>query len=258
MIMQYRDGTSPFHRLDPGSKFIWLVCMSILSLCWETTWPQALLFLVIFVIGIIAAQLSLGTFWRAMRIPLWLGVPYFILQLLFVPGETALMTWGPLQLTKEALDFATAISLRLLTLVLASYLFVATTDPRDAILALTQQLRIPYRFAFAVAIALRFLPILEQEASYVRAMQQLRGQEEAYNWWNGVARFRAFQRFAFTVFKNAIRRVHSIAMTMESRAFGRYSTRTFRRELVVTPAGKMVTFVSLGSLVITLIILIIN
>jgi energy-coupling factor transport system permease protein len=258
MILQYRDGMSPFHRLDPGSKFVWLICVSMLSLCWETTLPQALLFFIVFAIGVIAAQLSLGMLWRAMRIPLWLGVPYFFLQLLFLPGETSLMTLGPLQLTTEALDFATAISLRLLTLVLASYLFVATTDPRDAILALTQQLRVPYRFAFAVAIALRFLPILEQEASYVRAMQQLRGQGQPNKWWNGMARFREFRRFAFTVFKNAIRRVHSIALTMESRAFGRYPTRTFRRELVVTLAGKIVAFVSLGSLVITLIFLFIN
>jgi len=248
MLFQFRPGRSFFHRLDPASKFIWLACVSYICLRFEDAWIQAAALLAVAFMSYAAAGLPPAAVWRGVRLPFWVGVPYFFLQLLVLPGETTLLAVGPLAITAEALDYAAAVSMRLLTLVLGSLLFIATTDPRDAVLALTQQLRVPYRFAFAVSIALRFLPILEAEAAAVRSALRLRGGHAAGGGRGssfGVReRAQAQLRFAFAVFVGAVRRVQQIAETMESRAFGLYPDRTYRRRLRVSPAGVGLSIVS--------------
>lgn len=246
MIFQFQPGNSWFHRLDPGSKFVWLASISVLSLAIEQALFQGMLLLAVLLFGRIAARMPPGTIWKGLRLPIWFGIPYFLLQLLFVPGTTILLAIGPLEVTAEALQFSAAISLRLLTLVFASFVMIVTTDPRDAVLALAQQLRVPYKFAFAVSIALRFLPILEAEAASVRAAQRLRG------FTSGSGRtlrmkLSEHRRFAFTVFANSVRRVQSIAETMESRGFGKHPTRTYRRRLNIPPSGLVLSSFSIMS-----------
>jgi energy-coupling factor transport system permease protein len=179
--------------------------------------------------------------WVGLRLPLWFGLPYFGLQLLFVPGTTPLLKFGSFFLTAEALDYSAAVSLRLLTLVLASLIFIVTTDPRDVVLALAQKLRVPYRFAFAVSVALRFLPILEGEAEILRAAQKLRGQGKPEGVRN---RFEWYRRFAYSVFVITVQRVQTIAEAMENKAFGKHRERTYRRLLAISPQGKALMAVS--------------
>jgi len=239
----YRNGRSWFHRLDPGSKFIWLVCASVLCLSRDGAAFQAALLLAVLLFARFAARLSPGTIWRGMRLPFWFGVPYFALQLLVLPADGPAIAFGPLAASAGALDYAAAVSLRLLTLVLAGFVWIASTEPRDAVLAMAQQLRIPYRFAFAVSIAMRFLPMLEAEAAAVRAAQRLRGYGGA-SWRRPREKLAAWRGFAFAVFANAIRRVQHTAETMDARGFGLHARRTYRRALVVPRSGLALAVVS--------------
>lgn len=260
MMFQYRHGRSWFHRLDPVSKFIWLACVSVLCFRFGTAAWQALLLFTVLALGVWAAGLPPRSLWRGIRIPFWFGVPYFFMQLLFLPGVTEFAAFGPVTITAEALDDAAAVSLRLLTLVLASLLFIATTDPRDAVLAMAQKLRVPYRFAFAVSIALRFLPILEAEAAVVRAAQRLRGAASA-DAANAVPRLRlarqrwaARRSFAFAIFAGAVRRMQRMAETMDSRGFGLHGQRTYRRQLTTPRSGVGLTVASLFLMIVGLIL----
>jgi len=256
MIFQFQPGHTWYHRLDPVSKFVWLACVSVLCLAFETAAAQGVLLLSVVLLGRCAAGLTLRAQWRGIRLPFYFGIPYFFLQLLFLPGETSLLAIGSVILTVEALDYAAAVSLRLLTLVLASLLFIATTDPRDVVLALAQQLRIPYRFAFAVSIALRFLPILEAEASLVRSAQRLRGlpADQSGGFRDRIKMgFANERRFAFSIFAGAVRRVQRMAEAMEGRAFGLYRGRTYLRQLRISRSGAALSF---GSIIFTSLALI--
>lgn len=243
MIYQFEEGNSFFHRLDPLTKFIWLACLSILAIRYEYALAQMLIFVALLLFGMICCHLSLKRIWRAVRIPFWFGVPYFFLQLLFVPGETAILQIGMYTLTIEALDFALAITLRLLSLVLGSVLFIMTTDPRDVVLALTQQFRLPYRFAFAISIALRFLPILQAEADLIKIAHRRRGMvkpraiKDHFIWW---------KQFAEAIFTNAVRRVQQMAEAMEVRGYGLYQDRTYLRQLHLLPIGKVMSCLWVG------------
>jgi energy-coupling factor transport system permease protein len=234
MIYQYQAGHSLFHQIDPISKFIWLVGVSLIALLLDTGWTQLFLLLVIIVIGNVLAGLSLHEIWRGMRIPFWFGLPYFLLQLLFLPGETELLRLGSFVLSTEAIDYAAAITLRFVTLVLASLLYIASTDPRHVVLALAQKLKVPYRFAFAISIALRFLPILEEEAALIRSAQRMRGmgkpeglRNQLY-WWKS---------FVISIFIHAVRRVGQIAAAMDTKGFGVHRKRTYLHKLEITSQG---------------------
>lgn len=240
MIFQFQEGNSFFHRLDPLSKFVWLICVSAAALLSEQADSQTALLVLVLLTGTGLAKLSWRTLWKGIRVPFWFGVPYFALQLLFLPGYTEIAQIGSYTLTVEALDYATAVSERLLTLVLASFLVIATTEPRDVVLAMAQKLRVPYRFAFAVSIALRFLPILQAEAEVLRAAQRLR-ESEPRGWrcrieWN--------KRFAFSVFSAAVQRVQRMAEAMENKAFGVSPRRTYRRRIQIHRRGIVFSLIS--------------
>lgn len=241
MVFHYQRGNSWFHQLDPLSKLIWLACVSALCILYADVWVQITLFGAVITIGRLAAGMPLKIMWRSIRFPFWFGVPYFFLQLIFVSGQTPLMRWGSFILTEEALSYAAAITLRLLTLVLSSFLFVATTDPRDLVISLSQQMHLPYRFAFAISLALRFLPLLKREALSIQAAQQLRGMNRSQHFFG---KLRWGRRFLLSLFLNTVRKVEGTASAMEIKGFGVLPSRTWRKEIRLTPGGWLLLLTS--------------
>jgi energy-coupling factor transport system permease protein len=244
MIYRYLPGSSALHRTDPLSKFIWLGCVSVLCIGSSDYRLQAALLGAVALLGVFGAGLKPALIRRGLRPVLLFAAPYFFLQLLLAPGETELWRIGRFALTAEALAFGAAVALRIFTLALASFVFIVTTDPRDFVLALAQQVRIPYRFAMGVGIALRFLPILAQEAAQIRAAQRLRGRGRSADWRAGLLRER---RFALAVLIAAVRKVETLAAAMELKGFGLHPHRTYRRAVRMTREGKMLTALSLAA-----------
>jgi energy-coupling factor transporter transmembrane protein EcfT len=72
------------------------------------------------------------------------------------------------------LELAIVVSLRLVLLASAFALFFATTTPGELRLAL-EWLRIPYRYAFSLALAFQSIGLLEDEWRAIREAQQARG-----------------------------------------------------------------------------------
>lgn len=217
MVFKFEQGDSLFHRLDPLTKLVWLLCVSIVTLYSTDVYKQLALLALVTLFSIAGARLSVGQLWRRMRWPFYFGIPYFLIQLIFVP-----------------VDYAGAISLRLFILVFASMLFIVTTDPRDIVLAMMQHMRLPYRFAYAFVIALRFLPLLEEEAQTMRTAQQLRGFERP----RGIRpKWSYYRTFILAIFVNAVRRVENIATVMDLKAFGKHKQRTHLRTMKVQTSG---------------------
>ena len=245
MLMIYRTqpGSSWFHRTDPLSKFIWICCVSVLCIGSSDFRVQAALLGTVALTGIVCAGLTPALIWRGIRPMFLFAAPYFFLQLLLFPGETEIWRIGRFALTAEALAFGTAVTLRIITLTLSSLLFIFTTEPRDLVIAMSQQARIPYRFAAGIGIALRFLPILQQEAELIRTAQRLRGRGRPADWRAGLLRQ---QRFALAVLIAAVRKVETLSAAMELKGFGLHPHRTYRRTIRMTWEGRIL---SAGSLI---------
>lgn len=234
LAFQYREHKSFMHDIDPITKLIWLVCISILVFIYESAIPQAYLFGLTLLMAFALARLKPLYVLRGIWIMILFGIGFFILQVLLVPGSTVLFSIGSKPIYLESIDFAIAITLRILTIFTSSLIFVTSSDPRDIVLALTQKLKLPYRYAFSIFVAMRFIPTLENEARVIEAAQTIRGVGKQKGLKNMVINFK---RFTIPLLMGAIRRVKMTAMMMESKGYGAYPDRSYIRTINISKKG---------------------
>ncbi len=234
LAFQYHQKKSFMHGIDPITKIIWMMCISILVFIYESAVPQLLLFVAVLGTALILANLGLLFVLRGIWIMLLFSIGFFILQVLLVPGETLLYSLGPVNIYSESLEFALAITIRILTIFTSSLVFVATSDPRDIVISLTQKLKVPYRYAYSIFVALRFVPTLEQEAKIIEAAQTIRGvgKQKGLKY-----KMENMKRFSLPLLMGAVRRVRVTANTMEAKGYGAYSDRTYIRTIQYSSKG---------------------
>jgi energy-coupling factor transport system permease protein len=98
-----------------------------------------------------------------------------------------------------------------------------TTSPDHLGLAL-EQTRVPYEFCFAFTTAVRFVPVLAEEAQTIMDAQKARGLELEKG--NFLKRIRNYIPILIPLIVSAIRRSLELAEAMESRAWGATKKRT--------------------------------
>jgi energy-coupling factor transport system permease protein len=102
-------------------------------------------------------------------------------------------------------------------------IFFLTTSPDHLGLAL-EQTHIPYEFCFAFTTAVRFVPVLAEEAQTIMDAQKARGLELERG--NFLKRIRNYIPILIPLIVSAIRRSLELAEAMESRAWGATKKRT--------------------------------
>jgi energy-coupling factor transport system permease protein len=123
----------------------------------------------------------------------------------------------------ESLESAAAMTMRFIVLVESFSVFFLTTSPDHLGLAL-EQTRIPYEFCFAFTTAVRFVPVLAEEAQTIMDAQKARGLELERG--NFLKRIRNYIPILIPLIISAIRRSLELAEAMESRAWGATKKRT--------------------------------
>ena len=128
---------------------------------------------------------------------------------------------------------------RLSVVVLASFVSIWTTDSRDLMVSLARA-GIPYRYAFAVFLAMRFLPLIQREVDAVQAAHAIRGRAARSGLMH---RLRLWQRYMFTVLVNGLRKAETTATALECRAFGSYPDRTYTKDVPNSKFGGVLVVV---------------
>ncbi|WP_246092845.1 energy-coupling factor transporter transmembrane component T family protein [Terrilactibacillus laevilacticus] len=255
MTFQYYPKESFMHKVDPVSKLIWLVCLSLSVFIFNTAIPEFILFLITFTMAVGLARLKIAFLLKGLWVILVFSLGFFILQVFMVPGQTLWMEWGSIRIYQESVNFAVAITLRMLTIFISSLIFVVTTDPRDIVLALSQKLKVPYRFAYAISIALRFIPTLEEEARVIETAQTIRGVRKQKGWKN---KLENMKRFTLPLLMSSIRRVQVTSITMEAKGYGAYKDRTYIRHIRILKEGTILYVVSICTLCVLAILKIVG
>jgi energy-coupling factor transport system permease protein len=174
-VFQFRAGVSVFHRLDPMTKFAWLLSISLLAFGAYIAWIQILIALIVLGTALFLAGIMPGEIWRGTWLFLLACVSFFLIQTLSLPGTLKLFSILGKPIYAESADYALASALRIYTIILSSLVFVRTTDPRELAISLVTQARIPYRIAYAFFIALRIIPTIEEEIKIIQSAQAVRG-----------------------------------------------------------------------------------
>jgi len=130
--------------------------------------------------------------------------------------------------------------MRFIVLVTSFSVFFITTSPDKLSLAL-EKAKVPYEFNFAFITAIRFVPVLADEAQTIMDAQRSRGLE--LDTGNFLKRIRNYIPILLPLIINSIRRSLELAEAMESRAFGATEDRTNLYELRLTGTDKLVLIV---------------
>jgi energy-coupling factor transport system permease protein len=154
---------------------------------------------------------------RSMRGAAFLAIVIFITNFVF-----SLIGAG-YKVTPENVEAATALTLRFIVLVESFSVFFLTTSPDHLGLAL-EQTHVPYEFVFAFTTAVRFVPVLADEAQTIMDAQKARGLELERG--NFLKRIRNYIPILIPLIVSAIRRSLELAEAMESRAWGATKNRT--------------------------------
>jgi energy-coupling factor transport system permease protein len=213
--LKFRKVYSPIHNLDPRIKFIYVCAVFGVTIIFSEILPLVLLFLLQIPFILIA---RVQRDWiRSMR-----GAA-FLATIIFLTNFIVAFIGAGYSVTPKNLENAVALTLRFVVLVESFSVFFLTTSPDHLGLAL-EQTRVPYELVFAFTTAVRFVPVLAEEAQTIMDAQKARGLELERG--NFLKRIRNYIPILIPLIISAIRRSLELAEAMESRAWGATKKRT--------------------------------
>jgi energy-coupling factor transport system permease protein len=213
--LKFRKVHSPVHDLDPRVKFIFVLSVFVIAILFDRLLPLIALFLVQVPFVVVARVRKEWA--RSLRGASFLAALIFLSNFLFA-------WWGAnFKATPLMVESAVTLTLRFVVLVQSFSVFFLTTSPDHLGLAL-EQTRVPYEFAFAFTTAVRFVPVLAEEAQTIMDAQKARGLELEKG--SVLKRIRNYVPVLIPLIVSAIRRSLELAEAMESRAWGATKKRT--------------------------------
>ena len=166
--LKFRRVYSPIHNLDPRGKFIYVCAVFVAAIIFGEILPLLALFL-LQVPFVLLARVQ-KEWLRSLRGALFLATFIFFTNVLF-KWAGAGYVFHPIDIEVSA-----AMTLRFIVLVESFSVFFLTTSPDLLGLALEHS-RVPYEFSFAFTTAVRFVPVLAEEAQTIMDAQKARGLE---------------------------------------------------------------------------------
>ena len=161
----YVPRASPVHRLPAGWKLLGLAGLSVLVFAVPTLPVVVAVLAGVLLLGLGAARLPVAVLARQARAVAWWLVTLFVLHALVTDVRTGAVT-----------------ALRLLALVLAAAIVTATTRVTQMVAVVERvcgPLRWvgvrPARIGLVIAMALRFVPLINERADRIREAQAARG-----------------------------------------------------------------------------------
>lgn len=142
-------------------------------------------------------------------------------------GTTHVLLSGPWRydLTAEQLYYQLLVTLKYLAVLPSVLLFIATTRPPEFASSLNR-IGVPYRFAYAVSLALRYIPDVQRDFRTVSQAQQARGLDTSARA-PILTRARNLVSVLLPLMLGALDRIEVVASAMELRGFGQGRRRTW-------------------------------
>lgn len=233
-IGQFYPVDSVIHRLDPRVKvvgaLVYLISLFLFS--GFAGYGVVTLFL-----GVVIAlsHVPFRYIIRGMKPILFLLILTALFNLFGTSGDVA-VHWKFITITWQGMQKALFMAMRLIYLIIGSSMMTYTTTPNqltDAIEKLLkplEKLHIPvHDFAMMMSLALRFIPILLEEANRIINAQSARGADfEEGSIWH---RMRAMVSILVPLLVSATRRAYDLANAMEARCYRGGTGRTKMKPL---------------------------
>ena len=157
---------------------------------------------------------------------------------LFLSTGDPLWQWKFLKITREGIETAVFMSVRILCLIAGTSLLTYTTSPIaltdgiERLLSPLKKIKLPvHELAMMMTIALRFIPTLIQETDKIISAQKARGAD--FDTGGLVQKAKALIPILIPLFISSFRRAEELAVAMECRCYHGDDGRTSLRQLVM-------------------------
>ena len=232
---QYYQADSIIHKLDPRVKLVATICF-IISLFVVKSWVGYVVAAVFLAVMIKLSKVPFKFMVKGMKAIVFIFMITVIFNLFLTPGEPLVSVWK-LTITREGLQLAVMMAIRLSFLIVGSSVMTLTTTPNsltDGMEKLMNPLkvfRVPvHEVAMMMSIALRFIPILLEETDKIMKAQIARGAD--FESGNLVKKAKAMVPLLVPLFISAFRRANDLAMAMEARCYRGGEHRTKMKPLI--------------------------
>jgi len=228
-IGQYLPTGSRVHHLDPRVKLVMVVLMITAVVVSHSLVGLALLLAAV-VSGLLSARIPLRFALAGLRPMLPFLLLLALLQVVAIPqygaGATVIWRWSILTVTDRSVLAGVLLIARFTVMVLGISLFSFSTTTTELthgvehLLRPLQALGVPaHEFALVVNIAIRFLPILAEEAERLMKAQASRGADFGRGQRNFITRTRRLLPLLVPLFLVSLQRAEELIEAMEARSY---------------------------------------
>ena len=219
---QYYQADSVIHRLDPRVKlagtFLYMISLFVFNniICY-------LVSAILLTVVIILCKIPVGYMLKGLRAVLFIMVFAVVFNVLFTEGDTLFEFWI-FHVSLKGIKLALLMVIRLFLLIVSASIMTLTTTPNrltDGLEMLFRPLKIfkvpVHEFAMMMSIALRFIPILSEEADKIVKAQTARGAK--FDSKKLTDRVKSLIPLIVPLFISAFRRAADLALAMEARGY---------------------------------------
>lgn len=240
-FLDYSAGTTFFHRLDPLTKLIF--SLSMCASCFISKnhfFILAVILINIFVsIGAGIADRAAGMLKGLIKISLIL----ILFQIFFIrTGNVLLRLPLGLFITDNGISGSVLIVLRLIGATMPLALMLSVTQMNDLANVLCKKLFIPYKYAFTLTTAIRFIPIFSNEMSGIIEAQTARGVE--FDTKNIFKKIGLILPLCVPLLISSVRKIDGSSVSAEIRGFELRGRKSCYKEYKMRASDFMMIFVS--------------
>ncbi|MBE5939576.1 MAG: energy-coupling factor transporter transmembrane protein EcfT [Lachnospiraceae bacterium] len=221
-IGRYYQTNSILHRLDPRTKLFGTV-LFLITVFISDTLPGFVLATVFLLSMMIASGVPMMCYIKGIKgiLPLMLITMTF--TLLFTGGDLVFNVWI-IKISKEGISQSVIVFIRFLYLITGSSILTLTTKTNDLTDGLERafaplnKIKVPvHDIAMMMGIAMRFIPILTEEADKIMKAQMARGAD--FNEGGLVKKAKGLIPLIVPLIVSAINRALELATAMETRCY---------------------------------------
>ncbi|MBU2700044.1 energy-coupling factor transport system permease protein [Sporomusaceae bacterium BoRhaA] len=223
---------------------IGVCCLSLIFAAFATiNITNYLVMLGILAVVVVAGRIPAGNIIKIIGLVIPLCFFITLIQALTQGGTdiVSFMIGGyPVHLSERGVSLGLAIMLRVIILAVTMTVFFALVNPMRLTRAL-YDLGMPFKYAYAFTLALRFLPLIISEISTINNAQKCRGYD--IDRCNFIVKTFKIIPLMTPLIIMCLRRSSSIALAMDLKAFGSITNRTFYLELKPATLGEKTVMV---------------
>lgn len=249
-MLQYINGNSIFHRMNPLTKLIWAILTC--AACFASS--HHLFVLALLVANIAIAYVS-GILERAkgvFKALFMLGLFLMIFQLFFTPyGRVYFYILPGVPITDQGVSFSLLLMLKMIAALSPLSLMLMLTPMNELLTAMVDKLKVPYQYAFVVITALRFIPTFSHEMDQIMQAQMSRGHETDTR--NPFKKIKVIIPMCIPLLISSVRKIETMAISIETRGFGT-GPRSYRKKLEFTFSDGMFIIICMAVLVLGIVI----